>query len=51
MFAAAPHIILYVNAGKEGQAGRQSYLAAAHDKSAGAEQGAKPLCATGDRSK
>ena len=35
MFAAAPHIILYVNAGQEGQAGRQSYLAAAHDKSAG----------------
>ena len=35
MFAAASHIILYVNAGKEGQAGRQSYLATAHDKSAG----------------
>ena len=35
MFAAAPHIILYVNAGQEGQAGRQSYLATAHDKSAG----------------
>lgn len=35
MFAAAPHIILYVNAGKEGQAGRQSYLATAHDKSTG----------------
>lgn len=35
MFAAASHIILYVNAGKEGQVGRQSYLATAHDKSAG----------------
>ena len=35
MFAAASHIILYVNAGKEGQAGRQSYLATAHDKSTG----------------
>ena len=35
MFAAASHIILYVNAGKEGQAGRQSYLATTHDKSTG----------------
>ena len=35
MFAAASHIILYVNAGKEGQVGRQSYLATAHDKSTG----------------